>query len=336
MKRITVLGLIGLLMLTGCANEETTEGGNTDDSMIRFDCYVPTATTRDGYVGPIGATDRLKYPEVGFGVYSHYNSSTDADFMVNQQVLWSGSNWYYTPARYWPNNDNDKLTFFAYAPYVSSPTSNTYGITLVSSSPTAPTINYKNGLKPTDCQDLLVSQLLSNRTKSEGTVNFTFQHALAAVNINCKASNSSSMTIKITKLIINSTSNESGFPVAGTCTVGTTPTWSATTNGTYTYNETDLNNFNNQGVTATARNIFTGLPTNTKENEEWLLMIPYNGKLSFTMTYTVTEGTNSYEVTTSKDMLTSVEMGKKYTINLTIGLTAIQVDPDITITGWTE
>ena len=43
------------------------------------------------------------------------------------------------------------------------------------------------------------------------------------------------------------------------------------------------------------------------------------------MTYTVTEGTNSYEVTISKDMLDKVEMGKKYTINLTIGLTAIQV-----------
>jgi hypothetical protein len=115
--------------------------------------------------------------------------------------------------------------------------------------------------------------------------------------------------------------------------VGTTPTWSATTNGTYTYSQTDLSNFNNQGVTATARNIFTGLPTNTKENEEWLLMIPYNDKLSFTMTYTVTEGTNSYEVTTSKDMLDKVEMGKKYTINLTIGLTAIQVG-SVGVTAW--
>ena len=321
MKRITVLGLIGLLMLTGCTNDETTEGGNTDDSKIRFDCYVPTATTRDGYVGPIGATDRLKYPEVGFGVYSHYNSSTTADFMNNQQVLWSGSNWYYTPARYWPNNDGETLTFFAYAPYVSQ--AGTYGIQSVTSSLTAPTINYKNGKYPADCQDLLVSPLLKDRKKSEGTVNFTFQHALAAVNINCKASTSSSMTIKIKSLTINS--NSSGFPIEGTCTVGTTPTWSATTNGTYTYSETDLNNFNNQGVTATARNIFTGLPTNSKENEEWLLMIPYDGKLSFTMTYTVKEGGNSYDVTISKDMLDKVEMGKKYTINLTIGLTAIQV-----------
>lgn len=323
-----------MLMLTGCSYDATTEEGNADDSLIRFDCYVPTATTRDGYVGPIGATDRLKYPEVGFGVYSHYNSSETADFMNNQQVLWSGTAWYYSPARYWPNNDSDVLSFFAYAPYVSQ--AGTYGIQSVSSSLTAATINYKNGQYPADCQDLLVSQLLSDRTKSEGTVDFTFKHALAAVNINCKASTSSSMTIKITKLIINSDVNTSGFPVAGTCTVGTNPTWSDFAYGKYTYNEADLSNFNNQGVTATARNIFTGLPTNTKENEEWLLMIPYDGKLSFTMTYTVTEGGNTYEVTTSKDMLTSVEMGKKYTINLTIGLTAIQVDPDITITGWTE
>lgn len=319
-------------MLTGCSYDATTEEGNADDSLIRFDCYVPTATTRDGYVGPIGATDRLKYPEVGFGVYSHYNSSTTPDFMDNQQVLWSGTAWYYSPARYWPNNDDDVLSFFAYAPYVSEADPD-YGIQSVSSSLTAPTIVYKSGTKPAQCQDLLVTNLMTGRKKTEGTVNLSFHHALAAINISCKTSMASNLTIKIKSLTLKSGS--AGFPIAGTCTVGETPSWSTTTSGTYAYNATDLSDFNNQGVTATLRNIFTGLPANTKENEEWLLMIPFSGPLSFDMTYEVTEGGNTYEMSVSnKTMLNSVEMGKKYTINITIGVSAINITVNPTMSNW--
>ena len=59
--------------------------------------------------------------------------------MVNEKLLWNATNqgWYYNPLKYWPNetdNDSqssnatmldgtfshiDRLTFFAYAPYVS-------------------------------------------------------------------------------------------------------------------------------------------------------------------------------------------------------------------------
>ena len=62
------------------------------------------------------------------------------NFMVNEKVLWNTSNqgWYYDPLKYWPNETDkdsqttpasmegatpvhlDRLTFFAYAPYVSA------------------------------------------------------------------------------------------------------------------------------------------------------------------------------------------------------------------------
>lgn len=75
------------------------------------------------------------------------------NFMVNEKLLWNSVNqgWYYNPLKYWPNetdNDSqntpatmegptaistgyshiDRLTFFAYAPYVAAGAS-TYGIT---------------------------------------------------------------------------------------------------------------------------------------------------------------------------------------------------------------
>ena len=63
------------------------------------------------------------------------------NFMINEKILWNASNqgWYYNPLKYWPNETNndsqntnaemetiggdkhlDRLTFFAYAPYVSA------------------------------------------------------------------------------------------------------------------------------------------------------------------------------------------------------------------------
>ena len=41
--------------------------------------------------------------------------------MHNQMVKFDGTNnvWTYSPVKYWPNRQNDKISFFAYAPYES-------------------------------------------------------------------------------------------------------------------------------------------------------------------------------------------------------------------------
>ena len=69
----------------------------------------------------------------GFGVLAYYTqnsawsaaaSTATPNFMHNQKVSWSTANsmWNYSPIRYWPNNTNDKVSFFGYAPYEDSPT----------------------------------------------------------------------------------------------------------------------------------------------------------------------------------------------------------------------
>ena len=63
----------------------------------------------------------------GFGVYCWYtgkNNFTTADasqvmLMQNQRVTYNGALWTYSPSKYWPLADDEKLTFRAYAPYVS-------------------------------------------------------------------------------------------------------------------------------------------------------------------------------------------------------------------------
>jgi hypothetical protein len=63
----------------------------------------------------------------GFGVYCWYTGTSDfktpseATYMLmqNQKVEYIDSKWTYSPSKYWPLAENEKLTLRAYAPYVS-------------------------------------------------------------------------------------------------------------------------------------------------------------------------------------------------------------------------
>jgi len=110
---------------------------------IQFDVYTQRAITRAGTPGNAEAgqygitTQSLKTGahKDGFGVFAYYTSNSEYDtnsstpnFMYNQQVKWDGqkSVWTYEPVKYWPNefgdaafsDDFDKVSFFAYAPWV--------------------------------------------------------------------------------------------------------------------------------------------------------------------------------------------------------------------------
>ncbi len=87
--------------------------------------------------------------------------------MYNQAVTIENSAWTYTPLKSWPNEtatdnngatstDTERLSFFAYAPYVSSASGST-GITGMSANDatTDPTITYTVATKPSESVDLL-------------------------------------------------------------------------------------------------------------------------------------------------------------------------------------
>lgn len=103
---------------------------------VAFDSYVNRGTTRAGQSGEMNL-DNLKTATAGFGVFAYYTNNEAYDqiftpnFMYNQGVIWDDTNskWGYTPIKYWPNeysdaqaDENDKISFFAYAPYVKSTT----------------------------------------------------------------------------------------------------------------------------------------------------------------------------------------------------------------------
>ena len=100
-----------------------------EENAVGFDAYTQRSTTRSGQSG-VMSDAVLK--TCGFGVFGFYTDNNEyeqsriPDFMYNQEVKWNTTYWAYEPIKYWPNeygnsaisDDNDKVTYFAYAPYV--------------------------------------------------------------------------------------------------------------------------------------------------------------------------------------------------------------------------
>lgn len=192
------------MAFTGCSQSSEladTESNNTETTQkaISFDTYL-SKTTR---AGEAGAQNTGTLKTNGFGVFAYYTGqnayakTTTPNFMYNTKVsVPTGSTAFtYSPARYWPNNDGDKLSFFAYAPYVEVtagtglPADATSGITTLSNNAYtgAPTVTYKLADDKTQSVDLLwgakmgttTNEVNTNLTRTKDNVGFTFKHALA-------------------------------------------------------------------------------------------------------------------------------------------------------------
>ena len=145
-KPIILTGLMLLLLLTACSSssdssdvvpEPNNGNGNPveqpqnpigfagffDDSE---DEMASAPATRGAGDGEFTNTELQR---LGFGVYCWYTGSSDFTtayasttvLMMNQKVEYKNENglWTYSPSKYWPLNNEEKLTFRAYAPYVS-------------------------------------------------------------------------------------------------------------------------------------------------------------------------------------------------------------------------
>ena len=197
MKNHMILAAAAALALVACAKVETIQN-DIEGNAISFGVYVPQAITKAGTPGTIttgGADETIagtttattSLQTTGFGVfvtysdgkdYEDYNPATDgpkANFMYNTKV--SGASWTYSPLKYWPNetiddNNNahgpanaDKLSFFAYAPYVSDDDSGSNVFTTVDepgisalttkTDTTDPKVTYKISQTPDTAVDLL-------------------------------------------------------------------------------------------------------------------------------------------------------------------------------------
>ena len=209
--KFLLLATIGTLFLaTACTNDDVTtddvQAVAEEEMPIGFDTYLSSNSqgdTRAVYTVGVnhGLFQAAELTDNGFGIFAYLQDGTAAtstftgtpNFMYDQHVTYSASNWTYSPLKYWPNmttNDGrtgnsatmtktQSVNFFAYAPYIPTATDDnsdylnsadgivkdkngterTTGITHIvanTGDAAAPTITYVvNGTNAADCTDLL-------------------------------------------------------------------------------------------------------------------------------------------------------------------------------------
>ena len=285
--------MLFLLALTGCSKDEA---GNDSGAPVpvRFEAGSPEVFKSRSLIESESALQGA-----GFGVFAYYTgasgwgtvgSSTTPNFMYNQQVTYS-SGWTYSPVKYWPNADGEKVSLFAYAPY----TSNTTGFS-TNTAAGAPIISYTWGTTNDLLYDKQIDQVKGTVSSA---VTFTFKHALAKVEFKIRRKDNSGPPVTLKSLSI-------GLYTSGTFNLGT-ETWTSTpSSGSQTLQDTDLSV---EAYTAgTAHSLGSSM-----------LVIP---DLKYTINYTI----DGNEYTHNNVSITGLNKGNSYNIIFTIDGDVIKVD----------
>ena len=208
MKISHIIGIIGgaAAVLAGCAKGAGLSAGE-QGAPIEFGTYLGRdAQTKTGFDGD-GSTERFggtvmtltELQKTGFGVSAIYTgqqnwvawqkseSEVSPNFMFKQKVYSTGDGeWAYEPIKYWPTMQNDKISFFAYAPFATD--SNHYGF---SRSDVWTSLHYSLKFTIQDKADEMVdfvAAAVMDRTYDGNKVEFRFEHALTRLLFSAKTS----------------------------------------------------------------------------------------------------------------------------------------------------
>lgn len=353
MKKILFLGFIALtaLTVTSCSNDEVMEAVPQKQA-IEFGTYLG----RDAQARATSVKEsELKASQVGFGVYAfysgeneyYYNGSTDfqANFMNNEQVKWNSTNsiWEYSPIKYWPNNEDDKLNFIAYYPYDENNAYTSGGA--LSSGKISFTV--KETVKEQD--DLLYNTAALNNLSKKAlneNVTFNFSHALSRIGFEVAAAVEETTVGKPladgTTITVNSVTLSNSFYNTGTLDLKHMAANEAKWENLGGQQGYVLNTTNANWVTN--NNVLSGAQSYKKLNadDSYIMIIPQTRTFDITINYTVSTTDDNLiddkidvtnNITTTVNNITFVS-GKSYTFKLALGMNS--VDIAATVGGWEE
>lgn len=362
MNKQLFIAAVAALALSACSNETEIQSPVQENagSAVAFDTYLARTRATD-----LTTLSSIQTAGAGFGVYAYEqgtlpvvdytNSFVAPNFFANQQVTYNNPNWEYSNIKYWPNNPGAMLSFYAYAPYKSTITTD------VTSNPrlilngdyNGPALQYKMPAALADGMDLCWGQENGgtlapvNKTKPGvgDKIKFNFKHALSRLGFNIQVFNDeatdgtghvdgttaspikSGTTIKVQslKLIGN-------FATSGTLSLYDGK-WDAPIANTAEY---ELNGVLNTTVAA-------GLDLSEAVNEiplfedekTYVLMIP-GGTFKIQIVYDVEtidsklpDGKSVVRNTITSDQAFTAEAGVAKNYHLNIGMTTVKFDADL-------
>ena len=153
---------------------------------VRFSSSLATTATKATSTLPDNTTFGVFafYQEGTPGSAGTWNNNRTPNFMFNQAVEFRLPDVYtYTPLRYWPSNEYNTLSFWAYCPYSATPDLLTFDSTnaYTSTSKRIPDLRFTSD----GHTDLMVSDIVTDQTYSSqnGVVPLTFSHVLSRIDV---------------------------------------------------------------------------------------------------------------------------------------------------------
>ena len=337
MKRTICLLAFAAILLSSCSIKGESPCINSRQA-IGFGTYV--GTTRTTAITTANITS--------FGVYGYYSdgapwtSNLVPNFMFNQKVEGSNASGFtYSPVKYWPNEQDDKLSFFAYAPYMNG----TNGISenSLNITPGAPSIKYEMPSSEDSQADILWATPVLNmagRDQGASKVLLKFNHSLSALGMKIRylaelqdlGGTVGDALASGSKVYLNSVTFSSDFPSSGVLNLQD-GSWS------------DVRSSASRSYTRSFGEAAQGLEVG-KENSDILsgddlvLMIPRGSmEIAVSVTYTVItddaslkDGKSVIVNTISKSTTINASNGSKTDLILVLGLTSVKFDaPEVSV-----
>ena len=268
-------------------------------------------------------TDRAVTDKTAFtggdeiGVFAYYQSSGSPDFMNNQLLsTTNGTDWTYSPVKYWPNNTGATLSLYAYSPYAGGVTMDTKGQfrchqtaptsgTSATFTPFTPDPAPSAGSYAVDGNtDFLVAALPGRGKPAVGqAVTFRFDHVLAKVRLSFALGSGLNSATVTSVAFVN-------VPTGGTVSVADgVVTWSDT-NATGTYTRTPASAL-----------YFSSPEAQTAPDLDTYLIPCASASLELTVSGTVTPKDSNTPTAFTKTVPLSdvtLQAGKTTTLNITL------------------
>lgn len=340
------IAAMAAMTLVSCSSEDlnSLSDNSSKNEAISFDGYLGrSAVSVHGSRGSEEKVDQLKTD--GFGVFGNYSEESEGTKTVygknwfdNVKVTCPSSAWTYEPLKYWLPKGH--IDFLAYAPHVDKKElkNNTDNSALSC-------IDFNVPSTIAEQKDLLWANA-TNQRKTDKPVTFKFNHALAKIGYTVKTNvvGTGGTTITLNKITLAGSDTEpatGAFYEKGTIdlskTTGASDLWTNLQgeqkftwfDGTKQLTSTSA--FNNSNISDN--------PENPDENYLFVIPQDFTGahKLYVVVDYTITYNTGNVETMTnqvSQQLSYNFKQGKAYMINLTVGLTPIQFEANVT--PWTD